>query len=263
MNSIITLFEDSRDICFYLYLMNKTEWFKDWFDTEYYHLLYANRNDEEAEAFISNLCDHLKIEPGSEVLDLACGKGRHSRTLNKLGFRVTGADLSGNSIKEAIFEGPSEIQYVVHDMREVIPEVTFDIIFNLFTSFGYFEGISDNARVIQSISTMLEKDGLLVIDFMNVRKVIAQLVKNEIKRAGNIDFNISRRYDRRHIFKDIHFSDGGSEYHYTERVQALFKNDFEQLLHAEGLTIIHTFGNFDLEPFNEENSDRLIIIAKK
>ncbi|TNF49007.1 MAG: class I SAM-dependent methyltransferase [Bacteroidetes bacterium] len=243
--------------------MNKTEWFKDWFDTEYYHLLYANRNDEEAEVFISNLCDHLKIKSGSDVLDLACGKGRHSRTLNKLGFKVTGADLSGNSIKEAILEGPSEIHYVVHDMREVIPQATFDVIFNLFTSFGYFDGLSDNARVIQSISTMLEKDGLLVIDFMNARKVIDHLVKEEVKNAGHIDFNISRRYDGKHIFKDIKFNDDDCEYHYTERVQALFKNDFEQLLDAEGLTIIHTFGNFDLEPFNEENSDRLIIIAKK
>lgn len=243
--------------------MNKTEWFKDWFDTEYYHLLYANRNDEEAEVFISNLCDYLNIESGSAVLDLACGKGRHSRTLNKLGFRVTGADLSGNSIKEAIFEGPSEIHYVVHDMREVIPHASYNVIFNLFTSFGYFDGLSDNVRVIQSISTMLEKDGLLVIDFMNARKVIDHLVKEEDKNAGNIDFKISRRYDGKHIFKDIKFSDGGCQYHYTERVQALFKNDFEQLLDAVGLTIIHTFGNFDLEPFNEENSDRLIIIAKK
>lgn len=243
--------------------MNKTEWFKDWFDTEYYHLLYANRNDEEAEVFISNLCDHLKIKNGAQVLDLACGKGRHSRTLNKLGFRVTGADLSENSITEAIQEGPSDIHYVVHDMREVIPERTFDVIFNLFTSFGYFDGISDNTKVIQSISSMLDKDGLVVIDFMNARKVIDRLVKEEVKIAGDIDFNISRRYDGKHIFKDIKFSDEGSEYHYTERVQALFKNDFEQLLHAEGLTIIHTFGNFDLEPFNEESSDRLIIIAKK
>jgi cyclopropane fatty-acyl-phospholipid synthase-like methyltransferase len=243
--------------------MNKTEWFKDWFDTEYYHLLYANRNDEEAEVFISNLCDYLNIESGSAVLDLACGKGRHSRTLNKLGFKVTGADLSSNSIKEAIHEGPTEIRYVVHDMREIIPEGRYDVVFNLFTSFGYFDGISDNARVIQSISSMLEKDGLLVIDFMNARKVIDHLVKDEVKRAGNIDFNISRRYDGKHIFKDIQFIDDGFEYHYTERVQALFKNDFEQLLLAEGLTIIHTFGNFDLELFNEENSDRLIIIAKK
>ncbi|MFN5878833.1 MAG: SAM-dependent methyltransferase, partial [Flavobacteriales bacterium] len=70
--------------------MSSKEWFADWFDTPYYHILYKNRNDEEAAHFIENLIEFIQLDLGSRVLDLACGKGRHSVTLNKLGYNVLG-----------------------------------------------------------------------------------------------------------------------------------------------------------------------------
>ncbi|MFN3940966.1 MAG: YkgJ family cysteine cluster protein, partial [Chitinophagales bacterium] len=79
----------------------------------------------------------------SKILDLACGKGRHSIYLNQLGYDVTGADLSENSIKEASKFANEKLHFKVHDMR--IPfEEKYDAIFNLFTSFGYFENDADN-----------------------------------------------------------------------------------------------------------------------
>ena len=67
----------------YLCTMSSKEWFAEWFDTTYYHTLYKNRNDEEAEQFISKLLSFLNLKENASVLDLACGKGRHSVTLNK------------------------------------------------------------------------------------------------------------------------------------------------------------------------------------
>jgi len=82
--------------------MDKEEnWFSDWFNTKYYHILYQNRNDKEAEVFISNIIDFLAIEKNSLVLDAACGAGRHSRMVNNLGYSVIGMDLSAESIKTA------------------------------------------------------------------------------------------------------------------------------------------------------------------
>jgi 2-polyprenyl-3-methyl-5-hydroxy-6-metoxy-1,4-benzoquinol methylase len=77
------------------------EWFENWFDSEYYHLLYDNRNHEEADLFVSNLLAFLKLPKGAKVMDLACGKGRHSYFLNASGLDVLGVDLSSNSISEA------------------------------------------------------------------------------------------------------------------------------------------------------------------
>ena len=76
-------------------------WFESWFDTPYYHILYKERNDDEAQLLMDNLTQYLNLPEEAKILDLACGKGRHSIYLNQLGFDVTGADLSTNSIAEA------------------------------------------------------------------------------------------------------------------------------------------------------------------
>lgn len=242
--------------------MKKNEWFADWFDTKYYHILYKNRDASEAQLFIKNLTSELRLKQGTKVMDLACGRGRHSITLNKLGFDVTGVDLSQSSIceaKESVVEG---LKFDVHDMREVYPD-KFEAIFNLFTSFGYFDSVETNELVIQSIYKMLVDGGLLVIDFMNATKVIANLVEEETKEVQGITFNITRRYDGHHIFKSINFVDDGKSHSYTERVQALQIEDFEKLLTQNKFEILRTFGNFDLGQFNREKSDRLILVAQK
>ncbi len=243
--------------------MDQKAWFASWFDTDYYHILYKNRDLSEAKEFVGNICRELSLPKGSEVLDLACGKGRHSRTLHSLGYRVTGADLSENSISAAQDCSGNGLEFIVHDMREVIPNRNFDAIFNIFTSFGYFDRSEENERVIQSVHAMLRSEGLLIIDFMNADKVIRTLEESAIIEKGGITFNISKRYDGHHIFKEIKFEDKGENFHYMERVQALKEVDFRKLLTDNGFDILRTFGDFDLNPFDIENSDRLILIAKK
>lgn len=243
--------------------MSSKEWFAEWFDTSYYHTLYKNRNDEEAEQFISKLLAFLRLKSTAYVLDLACGKGRHSVTLNKHGLNVLGVDLAPNSIQEARNFLKPGLSFSVHDMREPIIGESFDAIFNLFTSFGYFDDLNANVRVIQSMHTMLVEDGVLVIDFMNASKVIANLVTKEVKVIDGIQFNIERTYDGHHIFKHIKFTDSGKDFHFTERVQALKKEDFYALLTQNKFDIIRTFGDFSLNDFEENTSDRLIIIARK
>ena len=76
-------------------------WYSSWFDTPYYHLLYKNRDEQEAKAFIDLLCQYLNLPAGSLALDLACGKGRHAKVMAENGLNVTGLDLSPGSIAEA------------------------------------------------------------------------------------------------------------------------------------------------------------------
>lgn len=243
--------------------MEAKEWFAEWFDTPYYHTLYKDRNDEEASTFIANLISILHLKKKSRILDLACGKGRHSITLNNLGYNVLGVDLSENSISHAKHSENDTLEFAIHDMRKQIEDEKFEAIFNLFTSFGYFDTIFDNKNVVQSIHHMLVDDGYLIIDFMNTTRLISKLVKKETKIVDGITFEIERKHDGEHIFKDIRFTADGKEHHYTERVQALKESDFINLLTNHGFDIISTFGDFSLNPFNERLSDRLIIISKK
>ena len=73
-------------------------WYESWFDTKYYHILYKDRNYREAQVFMDNLTHYLNLPEKAKVLDLACGKGRHSIYLNQCGYDVIGADLSEENI---------------------------------------------------------------------------------------------------------------------------------------------------------------------
>ena len=243
-------------------MASNNEWFSDWFDTSYYHILYKNRDEKEAKFFIENLCNFLAIKPNSSLLDLACGKGRHSITLNELGHKVLGVDLSQNSISVAKQQERRGLHFEVHDMRKIIPGLSFDVIFNLFTSFGYFDSSIENKKVIFSVANMLYEKGIFVIDFLNADKVVANLVSEEEKMINGIQFLIKRIIEGEHIYKKITVIDKNETKNYVERVQLLRLGDFEKLLSPE-FKILHTFGNFDLQKFDATSSDRLIIIAEK
>ncbi|MGM0477586.1 MAG: class I SAM-dependent methyltransferase [Bacteroidota bacterium] len=239
------------------------EWFASWFDTPYYHILYKHRDYKEAERFINNLVNDLRLTGDEQCLDLACGKGRHSIFLNKLGLDVTGVDLSHNSIEAAKEFENERLRFDVHDMRKPYQTNAFDVVFNLFTSFGYFDRQEDNLAVVQSIVEMLKDGGVAVIDFMNVEKSIANLVPSETKTIDGIEFSIRRTFDGDYIKKDIAFEDNGQSFQFQERVQALRPADFEALFEKAGLEVKEVYGDFSLRPFDPATSDRLIYICEK
>jgi SAM-dependent methyltransferase len=236
-------------------------WFASWFDTPYYHILYKERNYREAQVFMDNLTHYLNLPEKAKVLDLACGKGRHSIYLNQLGYEVVGADLSENSISEASKNSTETLHFQVHDMREVF-EDKFDAIFNLFTSFGYFENDEDNLTTLKAMKESLTEYGFAVIDFMNVNQVINNIVPEEIKTVENIDFHIKRYVADGHIYKEIDFEDQGEKFHFTEKVKALTLKDFEELMEQSGIYLLDIFGDYKLKKFHKTDSERLIMIFK-
>lgn len=236
-------------------------WFASWFDTPYYHILYKDRDYEEAQLFMDNITGYLNLPEDAKILDLACGKGRHSIYLNKLGYDVTGADLSENSIKEASKHTNDKLHFVVHDMRDTCNE-KYDAIFNLFTSFGYFESDDDNLTTLKAIHNSLTEYGFAVIDFMNVHKVIADLVTQETKVIDGIEFHIKRYVEDNHIIKEIDFNDKGQQFHFTEKVKALTLEDFEAMMEEAGIYLLDVFGDYKLHKFYKNESERLIMIFK-
>jgi 2-polyprenyl-3-methyl-5-hydroxy-6-metoxy-1,4-benzoquinol methylase len=178
-------------------------------------------------------------------------------------MNVKGVDLSTNSIAFAKKDENSTLQFSVHDMREIYQENSFDIVTNLFTSFGYFEKDEDEQKAITAMANNLKSEGILIIDFMNVKKVIANLVLNEQKVIDKITFNIKRKVDSGHIIKDIEIIDSLKKRKFQEKVKAITLSDFSEFISGAGLKIIDIFGNYKLEDFNANSSDRLILICKK
>jgi SAM-dependent methyltransferase len=238
-------------------------WFESWFNSHYYHILYQHRNERDAEVFLDHLLEYLKPVPGSSMLDLGCGKGRHSVYLNNKGYTVTGIDLSEESIQYCRNFENNTLSFFVHDMRRLFRVNDFDYVFNLFTSFGYFEKDSENMAAIKNACNSLKKGGRLVIDFLNSTYVRNHLVNYEEIELNNIRFRISRVFENGFFLKDIRFSDQGQDFHYTEKVAGLTLADFERYLLTCGMKIENLSGNYDLQPFNEASSPRLIITATK
>lgn len=236
-------------------------WYASWFDTPYYHILYKDRDYAEAQSFMDNLTNYLNLPENGKILDLACGKGRHSVYLNKLGYDVTGVDLSEQSINYAKqFENDS-LRFDEHDMTKPYPE-TFDAVFNLFTSFGYFDNDDCNLRTIEAIKAELNTFGFGVIDFMNANYVINNLVAEDTKTVEGITFHQKRSVKNGYIVKDISFEIDGEQYNFQERVKALTLDDFNRLFEKAGVYLLDVFGDYKLKKYHPETSERLIMIFK-
>jgi len=232
----------------------------DWFDSDYYHILYQNRDHEEARRFIDNITKYLDLKKGSKVLDLACGIGRHATYLQKIGFDVIGTDRSQNNIMKAKVNENEKLGFVKMEMIDNT-NFKYDGIFNLFTSFGYVNH-DYNLKTIKNIERQLKDDGVIIIDFMNTSFVKKNLVQEEIKIIDNLEFEIKRRFDKNYIIKEIRFNDK-NEYYFKEKVMDLGINNFKKYLDKYKLKIIKTFGSYDLDKFELDKSERLIMIIKK
>lgn len=245
--------------------MQTQPWFKDWFNSPYYHQLYFNRDQQEAAAFIDKLIAYLQPPHGSRILDVACGKGRHSIHLANKGFDVTGIDLSEYSISEALkFESPN-LHFYRHDMRLPFWINYFHYAFNFFTSFGYFKTAREHDNAIRTISQSLVSGGIFVIDYLNVHYAEDHLVHSFDKEIDGVNYYITKWLDETHFYKKIIVEDEALEepLAYTEKVAKFSLGDFTEMLAYHDLQIQEVFGDYNFAGYDVRKSPRLVIIAKK
>ncbi|RYY69992.1 MAG: class I SAM-dependent methyltransferase [Chitinophagaceae bacterium] len=240
-------------------------WFKDWFNSPYYHQLYFNRDKTEAAAFIDKLIGYLTPAAGSTMLDVACGKGRHSMQLAGKGFDVTGIDLSADSIHEALKFEADNLHFYQHDMRLPFWIRYFDYAFNFFTSFGYFRTQREHDNAIHCIATALKANGIFVMDYLNVHYSEDHTVHNVEKEIEGINYIITKWYDETHFYKKIIVEDDALKEPliYTEKVAKFSLGDFTEMFAYQGLQIQEVFGDYEFGNYDVRKSPRLIMIAKK
>ncbi len=238
--------------------MTHTEWFKDWFASEFYLKVYKHRNNLEAESFLQFIINDLKIGKYSKILDAACGAGRHLAFLQKKGFNAFGFDLSLPLLKVAKNEIVNN--YIINmDIRYTAFKQQFDFIFNLFTSFGYFETDKENFKFFADVKNHLKNNGVIVFDYFNSQFLIKNLVLNNSKYVDNIKITETRNISGGRVNKIITLNNGLEEKSYVESVKLYsyfqLMENFEKL----GYRIINQYGNYNGENFNIEKSERLIL----
>lgn len=245
--------------------MENHPWFKDWFNSPYYHQLYFNRDEKEAAAFIDKLINYLHLSSQSFMLDVACGKGRHSVHLAEKGFDVTGIDLSEDSIQEAKKSETEKLHFYRHDMRLPFWINYFDYAFNFFTSFGYFNTRREHDNAIRTISQSLKPNGIFILDYLNVHYAEDHLIHQFDKEIDGINYFITKWFDETHFYKKIVVEDESLEEPliYTEKVAKFSLGDFTEMFAYQGLQIQEVFGDYNFSGYDVRKSPRLIVIAKK
>lgn len=246
-------------------MFNGSNWFKEWFNSPYYHKLYFEHDEKEAAAFINRLLNRLQPAPGAQLLDVACGRGRHAKLLAAKGFDVTGIDLAPSSIAIARQMENEHLHFFQHDMRLPFRINYFDYAFNFFTSFGYFKTEREHYNAIRTIANALKPQGTLVLDYLNVHYAEDHLVHKQEKVIDHVTYYLTKWFDETHFYKKIVIEDEALEtpLEFTEKVAKFSLGDFNDMFAFHHLQLQEVLGDYALNAYDLKNSPRMILIAKK
>jgi 2-polyprenyl-3-methyl-5-hydroxy-6-metoxy-1,4-benzoquinol methylase len=243
-----------------------TEWFEEWFNSKEYLDVYQHRNESDAKKLFVLISSHIHIPLKGTVLDLACGPGRHSILFARNGYNVTGVDLSDNLLRVAELAAKKEklvIQFIKADLRSIQLNEKFDLVVNLFTSFGFFENDKDNFSIFKTASHLLKPGGYFVFDFLNSSFIENNLVRESSEGKQHEKIIQKRRIEGNRVIKDIIIHHNGTVKTFYESVKLYRWEELHKAIRENGLAIKKTFGDFTGHDFVEATSPRIIIIAQK
>jgi SAM-dependent methyltransferase len=235
-----------------------TEWFEEWFGEEYLHL-YPHRDDADAERIVALIVKTLAVAPGSRVLDVACGAGRHARAFRDRGLRPIGLDLSPHLLMRA--RAVANVPLIRADMRYLpVRTASMDLTVNLVTSFGYFETDADHQRALGQMMATLRPGGWFVLDFLNATHVRATLVAEETSTLGGEQVDVARWLgdDGRFVHKTITVPDGRQ---FVERVRLFESEELAAMIAGAGGRVRHCFGGYDGRPCASD-APRIVLMAR-
>ncbi|WP_205512728.1 class I SAM-dependent methyltransferase [Longitalea arenae] len=246
-------------------MFNSSNWFKEWFNSPYYHKLYFEHDDQEAAAFMTRLLGKLQPAERSKLLDVGCGRGRHAKFLASKGYDVTGIDLAPDSISIARRLENGHLQFFEHDMRLPFWINYFDYAFNFFTSFGYFRTEREHYNAIRTIAGSLVHGGTLVIDYLNVHFAEDHLVHKQEKVIEDVTYYLTKWFDETHFYKKIEIEDEALDapLEFTEKVAKFSLGDFNDMFAFYDLQLKEVYGDYHLNAYDIKQSPRMIMIAEK
>ena len=242
-------------------------WYNDWFKDANYLTVYEHRDDEEAECMMDLIEDTIGHDTNRSVFDLACGSGRHSIAFAKRGYKkVVGVDLSTmllEQARDAAREFGFSMTFEERDMRD-LPKDRYDLVVNLFTSFGYFKSDEENERVIRGVADSLRSEGYFVLDFLNAAWVKSHLVAHDERvLTDGQRLQQFRWIENGRVEKRILIRDRVEAHEYVESVRLFILDDFKEMFARSGLKLEKVFGNYFGSQFDEMKSPRMIMFAKK
>ena len=238
-------------------------WYERAFSKDYIRI-YKHRDSSEAQEFIDNLLLHTPLPHNPLCLDLACGFGRHLTHLNEKGIRTYGIDLSHDLLHVASQSKTNKGMLIRGDMRRLPFSSRFDFVFSFFSSFGYFAEDFENLNVLKEISRVLKFNGGFLIDYMNSRYILKNLIPDDCQQFPDFELRQKRWMDPHlnTVEKELTIKDNQGERVIRESLKLYTPDDFSVFCRDAGLTITKKLGSYYGETFNDE-SRRLILIGEK
>ncbi len=279
--------------------MRLNKWYQSWFNSPLYEKLYEHRSDSEAARLVTWIAGRFPGKTFPRVLDMGCGRGRHSILLAKEGYEVTGVDLSVKAITKAHENAEKaqipEVNWQIGDMR-TWRNGLFDLVCSLFTSFGYFEDEVENIRVIKNMAANIRPGGYLILDYLNAGHIRKNLVPEGTLAVENQICRITRAIEEDTVVKSMVFYPsesfeerapvngknpvpendsvdipgfGSNEilesdtvFRYQERVKLYDKEWFFRVFKKFGLGDFVCYGDYDGGRYDPDESSRLLIVAR-
>lgn len=231
-------------------------------------VLFAQRRWEDAPAELDGVLRLTEISPGSRVLDLCCGLGRHSLELARRGFQVTAVDRTAEYLERARVRAEKEglqIEFVHQDMRQFRRPTAYHLALNLFTSFGYFRDPREDRKVVQALFATLKPGGKLVMEMMG-REVLARIFQERdwmpTEDGGYLLEERKISSDWTWIESDwILVKEGKIEkFSISHRLYA--GSELVKLLQEIGFRNVKLFGSLQGSPY-DQTAKRLVALATK
>jgi SAM-dependent methyltransferase len=241
------------------------EWWQEFFLSGDYTLL-QDIPPERTEAQTDFVVKALGAPPGGDVLDAACGVGRHSLALAARGWKVVGLDYTPSFLQKAkACRQGAWPQLLRGDMRHLpFKDGSFDAAINLFTSFGYLESDEEDAGVLREIGRVLRPGGLFLIDTLNRDGLARTLQPTGWSKLPEGYLLEERKWESLsgRVPTVWTFVRSGLEKSYTVSVRVYTAPELVRMLRSARLEVVEGWGDWEGGPLTVE-SRRLILKARK
>jgi len=230
-------------------------------------VLFSSGRWQDAAGEIEQIITLLHINRNDYILDLCCGEGRHCLELARKGYRVMGVDKSSLYLKRAATKSGKEklpANFIQDDMRLFRQDSTFEVILNLFTSFGYFEDPRDEEQVIMNVHASLKPGGVFLLHLIGKETMALNLIERDWYEEDGMYVLEERRPAKDWTWLDnrwIIFKDNKrSEVNLSLRLYSAA--ELRSLLTACGFKEITLYGDLEGNPYDQYAS-RLVITGRK
>ena len=230
-------------------------------------ILYNQQRQSNTKVEVEKVVNLLKIGQNDRILDLCCGIGRHSLELARQGFDVVGVDRTTSFVEKAkrrARKNNIKVEFIVGDMREYCQPNSFNIVMNLFGSFGYFEDPDDDRQVVKNMHASLYSGGKLLIETMGKEILAREFQERDWAEEDDTLVLLERKPHQNwgRIQTRWIVIKGNQRVEHTVSVRSYSALELSSLFSECGFVNVQVYG--DLEGLDyDQGAKRLVVIGTK